>query len=212
MDAQSIEWLRSNLRHLCPSLSNFVEEYKKFPLNKIDIDTATFDLYNGLSIHGFRHQFRVMLYIWILVQMLNISITEESLIELLQATVYHDIMRKNDNSDAEHGIRSAHWIASRYQFIDKRIINAVKKHNQPNDDNPDIYTALLKTADAIDRYRLPKKEWWIDMRFLELKVPVDKLEIFQYITYQTEAIAYMCCDSESMKKKMIKWLKREAIV
>ncbi len=212
MDAQSIKWLQTELKTSRYSFSDFVEEYVKFPLNKIDINTDIFDSYNGLGIHGFRHQFRVMLYIWILTQMLHISITKESLIELLQAALYHDIMRINDNSDAEHGAKSARWIESQYQFIDKQIIDAVKKHNQPNGGDTSIYTALLKTADALDRYRLPKKEWWINMRFLELKVPVDKLEIFQYITCQTEAVAYMCHDSKSMKRKMLKWLKQEAII
>lgn len=122
-------------------------------------------------------------------------------------------MRKNDNSDENHGVNSAEWIKSNYPQIGDAFIKAVALHNQDiKDEVKTIYIKLLKTADAIDRYRLPKKKQQLREDFLDYKINEDDLIIFKYITYNTERVAFEYGDVEMMRKAMLIWLEKERIV
>ena len=213
MDSESLKWLEDNLEIQKVSIESSITGYKKFPLKDLDFNMDAFFKNNGVGIHGIRHQFRVAIFVWLLIQKMEFPLEYKEILSLLQVSLYHDIMRKNDNSDEKHGVNSAEWIKINYPQIDNRFIKAVEVHNQEvKDEEKTIYIKLLKTADAIDRYRLPKKKWWLKRELLEYHISEEDLMIFKNITYNTERVAFECNDVERMKEAMLIWLKKEKIV
>lgn len=213
MDVESIDWLKDNLKVKSVNIKSVLPNYEKFPLADVDFNAGYFTENNGRGIHGIRHQFRVSLYVWILIQMFQIPMEHNDIAPLLQVCLYHDIMRENDNSDENHGDNSAKWIADKYPKIDKRFIDAVKFHNQEVDwQNKTTYIKILKEADALDRFRLPKTKWWIRQELLDYKISDENLMIFKYITYCTEKVAYNCTTADEMKGKMLIWLEEKQII
>jgi len=105
----------------------------------------------------------------------------------------HDIRRQDDKRDATHGGRTAHWLGQNAAAIQKEwritITNEdiramaaiIALHESPYTDLTDeeltTYqkytqeTDILKTADALDRYRMPKLKWWPNDAYLRLLPP-----------------------------------------
>ena len=213
MDIESIKWLKEKLKisytYELPVFS------KKFPLGKIEVNYEVFEEHNGYSIHGFRHQIRVALYAWIVAQMYDVEISDEDLLDLIQGAVYHDIMRENDNTDPDHGKRSAEWAYNRYPNLNNDVIKAIALHNASIGivkNNPNVFLKVLRFADALDRYRLPKEKWWIKTELFDFCIDEKQLDIFKYITYNTELILYSYRDISEMGKRMFAWLKEKKLV
>ncbi len=213
MDKESVLWLEKNLNIKINSnkIKDLFSKYKKYPIKKLDFNIKAYEKNNSLGIHGIRHQLRVSLYIWLLVQYYNIKIKNEDLIELLQASLYHDLKRKNDNTDKKHGMRSAKWIKKNYNYIDNNIIEAISNHDSKTDNN-DIYTVLIKTADALDRYRLPKEKWWIKKEYLFMNIDEEILEICKYITLLVEKKTYNINDINKIIEEFKLCLKEIKII
>ena len=192
MDKESITWLENhlNLKISIEKIRNILNKFNKFPIDKLDINKKLYKESNCFGIHGIRHQFRVSLYIWILIQYYNIKLNKNSVIQLLQASLYHDILRVNDNTDLKHGKRSADLIKTIYKKIDNNIINAISNHDN-NIEEYTIYDILIKTADALDRYRMPKEKWWIKKEYFLMELDENILEMCKFITLFTEK---MTCD------------------
>ncbi len=57
------------------------------------------------GIHGLGHIYRVMMYSYLICEILNV---EDFRIPLISAAI-HDVRRKSDKGDLYHGIRAADW-------------------------------------------------------------------------------------------------------
>lgn len=116
------------------------------------------------SIHGIRHMFRVLINIGFLVRRLEIPYKES----IFWAAWLHDIHRINDNADIDHSTRAANWfIKNNFQFWlspkeEQITYHMIKFHNIQVPDKIDgyylRYIDILKKADALDRFRFPKKK------------------------------------------------------
>ena len=142
------------------------------------------------SIHGLRHILRVAVYTFLIAPEFSSHITKIE--NLLTAVVLHDIGRKNDKSDPKHGWRAASWFRKNVATVGKKFQTKFTV-----EDVEEIYWAILfhelprltftknknyskfrdgidivRTADALDRYRLPKIKWWINEKILGYSVPM----------------------------------------
>ncbi|MFC9228318.1 hypothetical protein ACFTZI_05010 [Streptomyces decoyicus] len=134
------------------------------------------------SLHGIRHAMRTAAMAALLADANDL--TADDTATLILAAAIHDCRRVHDKDDRGHGARAAVWLTSNAdtvwhhfhlaatpQSIDTAA-TAVRLHDVPYDAfTPDDLadyararhiTDLLKAADALDRYRLPKLSWWPD--------------------------------------------------
>jgi hypothetical protein len=154
------------------------------------------------TIHGQRHIGRVSVFALLICNYLSVS--EEKRRAALLAAVVHDLRRKNDNQDIKHGNRAAKWLNANSglfgSLIDddtfEDVLTAVKYHNIENglipkraqEESGDVIR-ILKTADALDRFRLPKTKWWVNIERLEMKDVVSLIPLARYITLRSEYLA-----------------------
>jgi putative nucleotidyltransferase with HDIG domain len=147
------------------------------------------------GLHGTRHALRVALFARALAAELGLSPTERQTV--IAAALLHDIGRLHDQGDTEHGARGAKWVNENsdalapLQNLDAAdratAALAILGHEipYPGVEREPGYAAagwtidLLKTADALDRYRLPKTKWWLDDAFLKLR-PSAALKSFAF--------------------------------
>lgn len=154
------------------------------------------------TLHGLRHILRVTIHVFLLANHYNLD--NQTLINTLIAANLHDLRRIDDKGDEKHGTRATKWfmenileIESYYHLKlaekDKETISlSIKLHELPYveftntqikrlklSQNQKTTIDLLKTADALDRYRLPKLKWWLREEFLKLK-PSEKHKALAY--------------------------------
>lgn len=140
------------------------------------------------GIHGIRHLLRTAVLAAVLAHQKQLS--DEETEALLVAAVVHDCRRIHDKDDLGHGLRGAAWLSDRAEEVFElfgirytlgrsiKASMAVRLHELPyadftDDDMADHSLAprvadLLKTADALDRYRLPKRKWWLNEDYLRV--------------------------------------------
>ncbi|MFD6915374.1 hypothetical protein [Streptomyces virginiae] len=134
------------------------------------------------SLHGIRHAMRTAALAALLAESAGLS--EDDTATLVLAAAVHDCRRLHDKDDRGHGARAAIWLTDQADIVwnhfgpvatPSRIATAataVRLHDVPydafsEDDQADharaeVICDLLKAADALDRYRLPKLSWWPD--------------------------------------------------
>lgn len=134
------------------------------------------------SLHGIRHAMRTAVLAALLAEAAGLS--EDDTATLVLAAAVHDCRRLHDRDDRGHGARAAIWLTDQADTVwnhfglvatPSRIATAataVRLHDVSydafsEDDQADharaeIICDLLKAADALDRYRLPKLSWWPD--------------------------------------------------
>jgi len=202
MDKETLKWICDNsikgidlrTNYYAKSYKKFIPDLKWFPFNnKIN------------SIHGLRHLIRVSIFCEIIKYNYWWLFLKSDLKNILTAAILHDIRRLDDRDDIGHGQRSADWFLKNikalqewfnvhYSKRDTEVIyNAIFYHEIPyNSIDKKIYKKnkriidIIKTADALDRYRLPKLKWRINEDYLNFK-PSQKLKIFAYkLVCQTE--------------------------
>ncbi|KUK83101.1 MAG: hypothetical protein XD98_0434 [Microgenomates bacterium 39_6] len=200
MDWETVSWIEKNRPNFQAETiaKNFLPTIKK-NLNRFAPPKAWFFKKERTdTIHGLRHTTRVIANISYLVQ--ENKITNYCLItEALVAASLHDLRRKNDQKDQGHGQRSSCWFIQNNKIVTdyfkvkltkenvKEIAKAIELHETPYQSmNQENYRRnnkrivdLLKSADALDRYRLPKLEWWINDQYLNL-VPSNSSKLFAY--------------------------------
>ena len=105
----------------------------------------------------------------------------KSPLSYLIAAAVHDIKREDDTSDKYHGLNAANWFL-KTDFRIKRALNkneiqniywAIRNHNLASNDANDTKNNILKVlkcADALDRYRLPRRQFWMKRKLLPLKI------------------------------------------
>ncbi len=201
LDKDTLSWIANNKpQFTAPAYNRSFVEFTKNKVRKFSPLKTWFLKDEGIdSIHGMRHILRVIANIAYLVKEKGI-VDEHIVTNTLIAASSHDLRRKNDKGDEGHADRAVEWfllnknsILSHYEVNTADIdINAVSVailfHEQRYEqiiDNLDykknkIAVDLLKSGDALDRYRLPKLRWWIDDKYL-LLLPSDKARYFAYI-------------------------------
>lgn len=196
MDQQTLDWIRVHK----PSLPR--QEYKNklfsYPFTRAESPLADEwylepKIIDG--IHGTRHAIRVSIYAYALA--IRLGLPEATCNVVALAGLLHDVRRKDDKGDPEHGSRCAEWFRNYCHCIDlvqpltdaerTTIGTAIGFHELAYDQiiGTSEYVRskgmidVLKTADALDRYRLPKLNWWIDDAFLKMK-PSEEFKAFSF--------------------------------
>jgi hypothetical protein len=200
IDKDTLSWIVNNKpRFTAPVYNRDFVEFTKNKVQKFSPLKAWFLKDERIdSIHGMRHILRVIANIAYLVKEKGI-VDEYTITNTLIAASLHDLRRKNDKGDKGHADRAVAWLLSnknsilgRYEVdtgdIDIDAVSAAillheQQHAQIIDSleykkNKTVVN-LLKSGDALDRYRLPKLKWWIDDKYLSL-LPSDKARLFAY--------------------------------
>lgn len=182
MDTETVNWIERNdpfseIKYLQNSLFDLSNTFKL--LDKFRIDKNWFECQGKIdSIHGVRHMLRVAVNG---LNLLKYGFNEEQYKNvILVAALCHDIKRENDKDDIDHGKRSAIWFRDNQKLITDKLVElndkeiesvfyAIYYHNTDLVELRDLpeyklhkrEIDLLKIADGLDRYRLPKLKWWI---------------------------------------------------
>lgn len=182
IDEQTIKWIEDN-----KPLFFIEDEMRLLGKDIIKRFTPANDWFSNKeiinSIHGLRHILRVT----ILAKLIAVeSFYSQKFENLLVAAAIHDIRRENDNGDLNHGLRAAKWFKFNFRVVEKKF-----KIKFTKQDIADIYWIvalhglplnslmknknyirlkdgldIIRIADALDRYRLPKIKWWINDKII----------------------------------------------
>jgi hypothetical protein len=142
------------------------------------------------SLHGIRHGMRTAALAALLAEAAGLG--QDDTDTLILAAAVHDCRRFHDKDDHGHGSRAALWLTDNANTVwdhfhliptprrTDQAATAVRLHDLPYagftpDDRADHTRAeqisdLLKAADALDRYRLPKLSWWPDAAHIRADV------------------------------------------
>ncbi|HEY8982380.1 MAG TPA: hypothetical protein VIU15_22685 [Streptomyces sp.] len=151
------------------------------------------------SLHGVRHGMRTAALAALLAQAAGLD--EADTATAIVAAAVHDCRRLHDQDDRGHGARAARWLTVNAEDVWERFrlemtpaavrqaAVSVRLHEVPYpdftpDDEADYAAArviadVVKAADALDRYRLPKLTWWPDGRY----VRVDAFEELRAVAF-----------------------------
>tara|TARA_Y100000310_G_scaffold311808_1_gene358463 strand:- start:2229 stop:2942 length:714 start_codon:yes stop_codon:yes gene_type:complete len=185
LDKESILWLKKKLNlkvqvrllNIAPMREEYLLQYapKKHWFNLGRIKT----------IHGINHALRVIIYSYILCKIHKIDRFEPFLL----AASIHDVKRLNDREDINHGKRTSDWFYKSNIKIKKNLSNEEIKEIclavEGKEDKLKI-NSILKCADALDRYRLPKKRWWLKKELVPIPIPKKVINFSRYFTIETE--------------------------
>jgi len=184
------------------------------------------------SIHGKRHLLRTTFMAFLLAQPLGLP--DEQIRNVIIAGLLHDIRRQDDKGDTGHADRSAQWFMKQVQTLEKQwhiaisardqetIAAAIALHETPYTDFSEIQKTqyqtyrtavdIVKTADALDRYRLPKLKWWPSDSFLSL-VPIPGIKQFAFNLVVTSEGFFLhgCSNEESVSRAIHHCLQATAI-
>lgn len=187
MDHATIVWISDNRPDLPPAPKPVLSPQPKELLAHGGLPTqwwADPRLYT--SLHGVRHAMRTAALAAVLAEANGLDDTDT--VTAVIAAAVHDCQRRHDKDDRGHGNRAAIWLAANGDAVwghfgltatPRRIVQAataVRLHDVPYeaftaDDQADHarterITDVVKAADALDRYRLPKLKWWPDARYM----------------------------------------------
>jgi len=180
MDQETWTWIATNRPALAAAPSGDPLPLE-IPVDPVAIpatwhlEPATVD-----SIHGTRHLMRTAANAALLAT--HLGLPPEARNAAVVAAAIHDCRRIHDQDDPGHGARAAEWFLGHLNAVtdhfDLRldgvwpecIATAMALHDiayeQFGDAQQRQYESagpivdVLKTADALDRYRLPKLKWW----------------------------------------------------
>ncbi len=203
LDRESLDFICSNMDISILKIQNWNDNLFEFIFNNSswqDIELSWYDDKQiAEGIHGLRHAMRVAINIGFLT--FGNDKYKEITKPLIWAALKHDCSRKNDNEDLEHGLNSARSIMSNSHNVPKDILPyldmiafSVENHNVPYAEveknkrylkNKEV-TDLLKTADALDRYRLPKIKWWPNTDYLKIIPNKAQLSFAYYLMDYSE--------------------------
>ncbi|MGY4969035.1 hypothetical protein ACWGCC_07350 [Streptomyces nigrescens] len=181
MDRATIDWTTTNRPDLQPSPQPALRPIAQYLLRRTGLPRdwmAEPRLYD--SIHGVRHAMRTAALAAILAEANGLDDADTT--TAIVAAAVHDCQRHHDKDDRGHGERAAIWLAANADTVwgrfdltatprrVTRAATAIRLHDVPYgafspDDQADylrsqIICDVVKAADALDRYRLPKTRWW----------------------------------------------------
>jgi hypothetical protein len=213
MDAATVEWIARNRPGFpatrlavasCPKL----RPSSRHLLAAAGIPAAWFAVPAlAESIHGVRHGMRTAAYAALLGELVELD--DEAAAALIIAAAVHDCRRLHDKDDIGHGARAARWLAThtvpvaKHFAVSAEVLRqlwqariAVRLHDLPYERfRPAQVRAyqqvrqlsdLLKAADALDRYRLPKLKWWPDTQRVRVEAFGALLRFAYELVLETE--------------------------
>ncbi|MBP9798227.1 hypothetical protein KBC70_03720 [Candidatus Woesebacteria bacterium] len=208
MDRETLDWIASNKPEdliIPPQISLSSEDIELLsryvPPKAWFLNPLTYD-----SIHGVRHILRVMINT--LTSSSKLELSEVLLKLALTIAMIHDIRRNDDKADPEHGIRAARWFEDNNSEVTKLTgvnysayqIGLVAKVTSLHDldyieaenisEFEMVLLDLIKTADALDRYRQPKLKWWPNNSYFKT-VPSASIKSFAYHTIVNSEQIYL---------------------
>lgn len=177
------------------NIYNYYQNYIKELLKRVSED------YIGRNLkHGINHIERVMLYSFLIGY--SEKIYRNDILKILKAAAYHDIARKNDSNDKNHGYNSALlYLNKSKKNNDDFIIAVLIAYHEVKDDfqlfkniakNFNIkdlnminriykLANILKDADALDRLRFHNPYAILNPKYLREKVSKNIIPIAQKI-------------------------------
>ncbi len=184
LDTPTLNWIIANKPEELPQPSEMIlGDEEKNLLRTLSLPEHWFsDPNRSRSLHGQLHLARVASLAAHIASTNNKP--SQHVQEIFVAGLFHDIARTHDKGDPEHAAASADWFSEHSSEVGEflgeymeglsvsRIANVIRSHDGESENNDEQSTWLancLRTADALDRYRLPKKSWWIDDKYLEIK-------------------------------------------
>jgi D-alanine-D-alanine ligase-like ATP-grasp enzyme len=190
MDAETVQWIAANNPFSGETGDKVEVSQEDVELLRTFAPLKEWFLVPELadSIHGTRHLLRVGFHSILLSNSSGLQTRDR--INLLTAAVLHDVRREDDKGDMGHGERAAEWfllnsraVANQFQVeYDNRDIGeiyaAMLFHDMTYEDMSDNsryaesgrIVDLMKAADGLDRYRLPKLKWWFDQARAKVQV------------------------------------------
>ncbi|WP_416985639.1 hypothetical protein [Streptomyces sp. T028] len=211
MDHATIAWISDNRPDLPPTPAPVLRPESKELLAHCGLPTrwwADPRLYT--SLHGVRHAMRTAALAAVLAEANGLDDSDTATVIL--AAAVHDCQRRHDQDDRGHGARAALWLAANADTVwahfgltasPRRIVQAataVRLHDVPYeaftaDDKSDRaradhITDVVKAADALDRYRLPKLKWWPNARYVR-EPAFDQLRGLAFDLVLTSEQAYL---------------------
>lgn len=151
------------------------------------------------SIHWIHHITRVIIAAMFIANDLNLPLMERN--SLLLAASLHDICRENDNEDVDHWKRAAERFLQNKNVFKSKEVNEKLVYDMILYHNLDEKNALslseeslkmiwlLKSADAIDRYRFPKKKWRYNKGEWVFVFTEDYIEFHKRLIYKSELLS-----------------------
>ncbi len=213
-DRDSLQWMISHKPKFLPGChplpGEFIEAVRKNkPWDRMDNRWFANDLTRD-GIHGFRHACRVSLLAMYLA-LEHHPLSEKELAAVMFSGLLHDCRRKNDNADPRHGARAALWLErnrnilpGRLQSLIPAIRFSISVHNDPyprfsgaaSYKKYKPFVDLLKTADALDRYRFPRADWWISKKFIVLPAHKKGMAFAFELAYRSESFFFKTADNK----------------
>lgn len=205
MDFETISWIERQRPDFGPLKNIEIPESQILVdfLNKAVLKKTWFansKIFDG--IHGKSHLLRVVTNCFLLSR--KFGIERNQCLGLMVVALVHDIRRKNDQSDIGHGLRASIWLDSNknffFQLFDfhvdnvvwQNLLKAVEYHEKegiPDRYKDNEFVRILRAADALDRYRLPKIKWWINDTLLPFRIDLEEKSFaFDMIVYTERAL------------------------
>ena len=163
------------------------------------------DLYD--TTHGIRHILRVMIYAYIIALQYK-----QDPVPAIIAAAWHDLRRLDDFSDKEHGERGFIFFKQHANSFSniltleqiEFVAEAIRYHDHNGYKSDNIYLNILKTADALDRYRLKNEPGWPKAERIPLQEGLKFIPLFRNFTLQTEYSFLKCKDSlQSIRRYVV---------
>lgn len=181
------------------------------------------------SLHGARHMLRTAALAAVLAELYGLG--DHDVAALVVAASIHDCRRLHDNDDTGHGERASTWLTEHssevFSFfgvdsnatrIHKAAV-AVRLHDLPyiaftkldaaDHSATERITDLLKTADSLDRYRLPTPEWWPRYEYLRVIPPMWLRRTAFDLVVETESA---CLDGADSGGAVLTALRRQKLL
>ncbi|MFE9597100.1 hypothetical protein [Streptomyces hokutonensis] len=189
-DHATVRWIEENRPHLVDGAPSEIRVTSRRLLTRaaIPADWLAEPRLRD-SLHGIRHAMRTAALAALLAE--TTGLDEPDTATLIVAAAVHDCRRLHDKDDRGHGARAAQWFTSNAEVIWEHFhveatelavaqaSTSVRLHDVPysdftTDDEAHYSIAqkisdLVKAADALDRYRLPKLSWWPDPQHVRVE-------------------------------------------
>ena len=210
-DPETVAWIRANRPAFPPAWPPALRAASRTLIQRAAIPKEWLaEPKLAESIHGLRHSLRTAALTALLADWHGLD--EHAAATAVVAAALHDSQRLHDQDDSGHGARAALWLAANADRVwehfglsatPRRVIQAataIRLHDVPYeafsaDDHADYARAsricdLVKVADALDRYRMPKLSWWPDARHVR-EPAFDQLRALAYDLVVISESAYL---------------------
>lgn len=178
MDKETLYWIESRRPSFQDSYtfpSEILEASRELLVRFVPLDEWFTAPRMGEGMHGRRHLLRVVFHASVVARCAGCSEEEVELVALV--ALLHDIRRIDDKGDEGHDVRSSAWFSDNSLQVAESVgmslstaqtalIGTILAGREQTNPTAQRFREYVETADALDRYRLPKEKWWIDESYL----------------------------------------------